>query len=485
LSILAGISAANGQTLSSGADVGIGQTPNLPVLPPGATGRNLAYGADVGLGETDNVNLSSTDKISQTIATADMDFLVQQQTRLLDLDLKGDFTDFDYLQHAYGNEFVGRFDGAAKLALVPDRLTWVLQDDFGQAQLDPYTPVTPGNLENINYVSTGPDLSLHLGATGFVNATARVANAEYGTSPFDSNRVLGSLAWGLHLSPSSSVSLNVDSERVLFDNTVVNTDFDHSSAFVRYEAQGARTTLTANLGATEINQEGATTSAPLVELGLTRTLSPAAKVALSAGRELTDPAASFSAIQGGAISPITTAPAILTSGSYTENYVSGVWSYVHNRTTVTLNARWEKDTYGVQSGFDNTRAGGDFSVARQLTQAWSAQLLGRWYKMDYPNGIVALEDIGVTEVNGGVTEVNGVVISANGVAGTAAGAATDYATGTIGAALVWRHGRWLVITLRCEHSTEVVTGVGSGYSENRAFLTVGYRPRTAASAPSP
>ncbi len=203
--------------------------------------RDLTYGVDAGLGETDNVTLAPTNKVSQTIATVDADFDVKHQSSRLDVDAKGNFTDFDYLQGAYGNQLLGRFDGMAHFALIPQRLTWVLQDDFGQAALDPFVPMTPGNIENVNYVSTGPDFALRMGGTGFVDASVRVARATYQTSPFNSNRVLGSLAAGLQLSARSSVSLNGVAERVLFDNTVVNGDFDRSSAYVRYEIEGART----------------------------------------------------------------------------------------------------------------------------------------------------------------------------------------------------------------------------------------------------
>src|ERR1700683_4174084 len=95
-----------------------------------------SLGADVGLGETDNVTLATTNKVSQTMATADIDFAALEQSRLFNVNVKGDFSDYDYLQHAYGNELIGRLDGLGKMALVPDRLTWVLQEDFGQSQLD-------------------------------------------------------------------------------------------------------------------------------------------------------------------------------------------------------------------------------------------------------------------------------------------------------------------------------------------------------------
>src|SRR6202041_1094134 len=111
-------------------------------------------------------------------------------------------------------------------------------------------------LENINYLSTGPDFALRFGASSYLNMSARYARTDYETSPYNSNRLLGDLAWGYQLSAQSSVSLNGETERVLFTNTVVNSDFDRSSGFLRYEVKGARTDLSADLGATTVDQYG-------------------------------------------------------------------------------------------------------------------------------------------------------------------------------------------------------------------------------------
>jgi hypothetical protein len=427
--------------------------------------QTFVYGVDAGVAESDNVTLVSSDKISQTMAVADGDFDIRERSRLLDLDAKGDFTYLDYLQGAYSGQLIGRFDGSAHLALIPDRVIWVVQDSFGQAAIDPFTPVTPANLENVNYVSTGPDFALRFGASSYLNASARYARAQYETSPFNSNRFLGNLAWGYQLSAQSSVSLNGDAERVMFANTALNSDFDRSSGFVRYEVQGARTNLSLNLGATTINQNagsiainqngtvttidqnhGATTGG-LVKLELSRKLSSAAKLTLSLGRELTDASTSFSNLQGGAIGAVGTAPAAQTSDNYTSQYASARWQYQRNRTTIAVSGRWERNLYDGIPSLDYTRSGAEFSMARRLTHAFTAELLGRYYKTDYVNGLVAAE--------------NG---------------STNFDDEMIGAALTWRHGRWLEIKLRCEHSARVTAGI-YGYGENRAMLTVGYRPK--------
>jgi len=436
----------------------------------------LTYGVDVGVAETDNVTLVPTNKVSQTMAVADVDFDVNRQSRLFDVDAKGNFSDINYLQGAYGNQLIGRFDGVAHVALIPERLTWALSDDFGQAALDPFTPTTPTNLENVNYVSTGPDLNLRLGPTRFINASVRIARAQYQTSPFNSDRILGNLAWGLQLSAQSSVSLDGNVERVLFDNTALNSDFTRASGFGRYEVQGARTEFSADLGATKVSegatsttggpvtigpggtlatggsQGGTSTTGPLAKIMLARKLSTAAKLTLSIGRDLTDASTSFSNLQGGAIGVVGTAPGALTSNIYTTNYASAGWQYQRNRTTLAVSGRWEKDTYGGESVLDYTRSGAEFRVERRLTRALSAEILGRYYKTNYPHAIVS----------------------------PASGSA-DFDDELIAGILTWRHGRGLEVKLKCEHDARIALGI-NGYRENRALLTVGYRPYSPAAS---
>jgi hypothetical protein len=446
-------------------------TPSLPLtlvatlaLSSAASAETLTYGADAGLAETDNVGLATTNQVSQTIAVVDLDFDVKQLTRLFDLDAKGNFSYLDYLQNAFGAQLVGRFDGTGKVALIPERLTWVVQDDFGQSALDPFTPQTPNNLENVNYLSTGPDVALRFGGTNFLNLSARVARAQYETSPFNSNRVLGDAAWGFQLSPASDLSINVDTERVLFENTVVNTDFDRSNGFVRYEVQGARTNFSVDLGGSRVEQGGASISGGLARVQLTRKISAAANLTFTAGHDLTDGSTSFSSLPAGAIGIVGTAPAALTSSSYTANNASAGWKYERNRTSIAITGRWEKDVYRDASQFDVTRGGAEFNIERKMTRSLTAQLLGHYYKTNYPHAIVVQGKGAVLPNEFGL--VTGDVIGAS-----------DYDDALVGAALSWRHGRAMEIRLRVEHTARETTGIEAGYHESRIYLTIGYRPR--------
>jgi hypothetical protein len=461
--------AAHAQALSSGVNAGFGVSndaaSDLTTRPP-----LFVYGVDAGVGETDNVRLASTDKVSQTLSVADVDFAANEKSRLLDLKATGDFTDIDYLQGAYGNQLIGRFDGVGKVAIVPGRLTWTAQDDFGQAAIDPYTPQIPTNLEDINYFSTGPDLSVPLGGINFVNVSARYERLQYQNSPFDSNRLLGSVAFGRDLSARSDVSLDGSFERVLFGNTVLNTDYDRTSVYARYQLQGARTDVTANLGATMINEPNSSTTGGLATLSLSRKLSPSAQLTFTAGRELTDAGTSFSSLQPGAIGIVSSGSAAQTSQNYTSTYVSAGWQYARYRTKLAVSARWEKDTYPGQSTLDLTRPGAEFSLERRVTRTFTARLLGRWYKTDYPHATLASEVASSNEA-GLVSET---AISEPDFVSSLA--SSNYEDALVGASLAWRHGRGLEIRLRYEHTSHVASVGGGGFQENRAVLTVGYRP---------
>jgi hypothetical protein len=439
---------------------------------PAAWAVTLNYGVDVGVGETDNVNLVGSDKTSQTMAIADADFSLLEQRRLFDVNATGAFSYLDFLQGAYSPELIGRFDGVARYALIPEKLIWVLQDDFGQGQIDPFAPVTPANRENINYLSTGPDLHLRLGALAFMDATARYARTEYQTSPFNSNRLSGSIGMGRALSAGSNISIQVSTERVLFENTLLNTDFSRSSVYGHYELEGSRSEFKADVGATQVDAIGMSQTGPLVKLQLSRKLSEAARLTFSAGRDITDAGSSFSSLQSGALgsigtvgaigtgsaggtgpaSPIGaagsagtigTVPAAVTSTNYTVTYGSAAWEYVRNRTTFKLNGQWEKDAYDAEPSLDLSRGTVSVSVERKLTTAMNAQLIGSVYRTDYANA--------------NFTETDGL----------------------IGAVLTLRVGRSVEVKLRGDHASRVAQG-STGYTENRVFLTVGYRPPKAA-----
>jgi hypothetical protein len=470
-------------------DAGVNQAFALGTPLPG-----YSYGVDVGVGETDNVALTPTNKISQTMALTDANFSLNRQSRLFDANAVGNFSYIDYLQGAFGPELLGRLDGQADAAIIPGRLTWTLKDDFGQSAVDPYTPAAPGNIENINYLTTGPELKLRFDGVNFVDVNLRYGRAQYQTSPFNSNRASGSVAVGRDVSAGGSISLEATSERVMFANTDVNGDFTLSSLFGRYELQGARTDFVGELGLTTVSrasagssgapvainppgqaiglpgapgppsaavpylpvqaEPGGSLTGPLVKVQLTRRISASSSLIFSGGQILTDPASSFSAQGVGATGIPTTTPGALSGGVYRDTYASAGWQFQRNRTLFAVTGRWEKDIYPGLPSLDGVMRTAQLDVQRRMSRAWTLQLSGNWNGTHYPYAVLSQQLTG----------------------------STQYANGIIGGGVIWHHGRGLEVRLRIEHDSYTVSNGNTGYQESRAFLTVGYRPASGSPA---
>src|SRR5690606_16682042 len=125
---------------------------------------------------------------------------------------------------------------------IPDRLQWVFEDSFGQAQDDPFAPSTPDTREDLNYFSTGPDLLVRFGSTGFTRVYGRWSSTTYETSPLDAERTTAGLSVGRRASESSELSLNGVTESIDFDADA-STDYDRKSAFIGYRVDAARTLI--------------------------------------------------------------------------------------------------------------------------------------------------------------------------------------------------------------------------------------------------
>jgi hypothetical protein len=422
---------------SSPAPIAGGEVNNPSLAPPTET-TQLAV--SVGAGETDNVFLTGSPTQSQTLALVGLDFDLQRQGSALNIDTKGDFQYLDFLEHAFGSHLYGRFDGQASMDLVPGNVKWVVEDYFGQAQLDPFEPLTPENLENVNVFSTGPDFRVRLGATGFVELDLRYALSHYQISPFSGKRELANLAVGEELSTASSVSLNLDGQRLRFDDTAVNTDYDRREAYVRYDFRGARTGVDLDLGVSQSNEAETWVSAPLAKLSARRLLSPSLTLTLAVGHELTDASDGFRNLKSGATGGIVIAPVAGTMDTYLSNYGSAELRFQRNRTTIALSARWERDTFAQSAPTDITDGAVEAFFQRRMTPLLALQLHGSWGHIHY--------------YNGGYYE-------------------TDW---PVGAAVLLSPGRRVDFKLSADHIRHNVTASGLSYTENRVFLVAEYRP---------
>ncbi|HEV2268332.1 MAG TPA: hypothetical protein VGR92_02640 [Steroidobacteraceae bacterium] len=402
------------------------------------------YGASVGMGETDNVNLSATNPRSQTLASTNLFFDLIRSGSRLDLDAAGNFSDTDYLEGAYGNKVLGRFDGLANLVLWPHHLTWLVREDYGDQQVNLLQSLTPANVQAVNVFTTGPGLTLQPTLTSFVQLQGLYSRNTWQDSPFSGNTESGTLTVGHEFSPASSISLVGQVQQERFDNRTANIDYQVREYYAHYTAQEVRTRLDFQGGVAQANDTGSWTSSPLVRLSLGRNLTPYSTVSIAGGRDYSNAMSNFASLDSGVTSGIPIGSATQTTGNALHTYGNVRWGYQRLRTDISFYGGWERRAYDVQSKFNFTQTDVGLSLGRQIAPRLSA-------------------NIAVTVDRGQY--------------GTQ-GFTNNYGTGSAG--VVYHPGTWLVIYGRYDHQFRRSSGLtqGLGYDENRVFVMIGYYPHS-------
>ena len=304
----------------------------LSVMAARLAQATISYDVSAGVSETDNVRLTPTDTRADTITSVGLDLQLNEQHRFFDADVAANLNYLDYLRDSYSPGVIGNFLGDARLNLFPDRVTWTFADNFGQQQINPLAPVTPANRENVNYFTTGPDLTLPLGSVFELLLDGRYSNVSYQTTSLNSNRYSEGAGLRRDLSPRSYVSFNVSDEEIHFDQGDINPDYDQQEAFFRYNGQGIRTRVDLQAGVERLQLTSGSTSMPIIRAELTRQLSPFSSLTFTGGHEFSDAGDDFRLLQilGGA--NLVTQAVQPISSPFKNNYATLAWKYSRERT---------------------------------------------------------------------------------------------------------------------------------------------------------
>lgn len=365
-----------------------------------AHAADFAYQANLGLGHSDNIRRTSVNEEDEDIASAGLRFSLGRQSQRLQMDAVGDLAYAEYLNNTFDSELLGNFAGNARFGFVPQRFEWLVADNFGQALSDPFAAPTPDNRENINYFSTGPDVTAVFGSRTRLRLGARYSLATYETNPFDFDTVSGEASLLRSLSAASNVSLNLRSAKTKYDETALNADYDQDEAFVRYDVTGARTQLGLDLGYTRLDRDAAAEveDGLLLRLNATRRLSAASTATLTAGREFSNSVSAFAGMQGtGAGIGLGATPGRQTAQPFTNDYVTLGWDFSRNRTTFGLFASWRDQSYEDAGGLDQTLKSAGAQLGRQLSPRTSLSLHAVYDQAEFQQQGTNYDDL-----NGGV-----------------------------------------------------------------------------------
>jgi hypothetical protein len=270
---------------------------------------------------------------------------------------------------------------------VPGFFSWVARESYSEAVIQPLAPVTPDNLEAINYVTTGPRFTVRptLRTTIVLNGNYSYVDSS-SKSPLyiniNNHRYGGDLTLSRAFSNTLSAYITGSSQKVTFADQVINTNFRQDQAMVGIRYLNARTALDVSGGYVRLHETALTTvqtvSGPRERLQqqsprgtnwraeLSRLISPTQRVSLRAVKQVTDAANLFFLNLDSPV-PASLPTRIVSGQPFTDREFGATWRLQANRTSVQVDVLSVSQHYQVTPLSNHDAKIASVLVARQLS----------------------------------------------------------------------------------------------------------------------
>lgn len=261
--------------IQTGAGLG-GLLALMLAIPAQAQTVDLEYELRAGGAYSDNVERTASNEIDSFAAVLGARVRGGKDTGRLQFALSSDVAYYEYLDSAVDGELVGSAFAESSYEFVPDTFSWELDGSFAQIRESLLRPAGPGNRDDVLTFSTGPTVSGRFGDAFEAQLEGRYTTSTYSNRDFDNDTLGARLVVGRRLSARSLVGVGVAFDDVTYDSQLGlgSFDFERREAFVRFQAEAARTSLSIDAGYAQVEGANVDDSGPMVRLEATRQLSP-------------------------------------------------------------------------------------------------------------------------------------------------------------------------------------------------------------------
>ena len=345
---------------------------------------DIEYEFRIGASRSDNVARTDTAEIEETIALLGLELDLQHESRRLEASIVTDLEYRNYTGDTFDNEVVGSLNADLTLQIAPDVFSWVVQDQFGNLQTNPFQADTAFNRQNINRFSTGPDLRIRMGSVTSINLGGRYYINNFEVSDIDSDVLNGRLSIVRALSPRRLLSLNVSASRIEFDNTVLNSSYDRQTAYIGFQSEISRGSLTVNLGYNELHDNGVVIDGNLINVEWTRELSASTTFRLAYDQGLTDASDSLDrnqALGRRGFGGVQRTPGV--SDPFENRRFSAAINFARDGNSFFISALYNEDEYLTLSTLDRDWSEFRAGVSRVFGSAWRFRLDGGFRKTEF------------------------------------------------------------------------------------------------------
>jgi hypothetical protein len=368
----------------------------LAIVPGAVWASQFDYSIYASVEHSDNITLNDSDPISQNIFSPGINFSYAQQGSVFQANVSGTLQYNDYLGHQFSDQTQTQLAAQANWTVLPKRLDFTVEDYAGVEPVDSLASNSPDNQQQTNVLSLGPTLHLQFGDVMRAQIELHYLNS-YASKVQDFNSSRGLAAFRLYrdLSPTDTLSLNLESERVRFNNsvadelvdgvndTITTPNYTRDEIYGRYVSTLAHVDIDTLLGWSKIYFDRAPSdSKPLVRATVGWQLTPHNSLSVSGAYEFSDAAQDMSVQPGQSIvntlsqnptdfidnpgGGISTGDLVIDSEVYLERTLQVTYTYHTERLQLSVAPMYDKLTYLNGSTFDQSTRGGTASLDYHL-----------------------------------------------------------------------------------------------------------------------
>ena len=367
--------------------------------------RGNYLAADTGLVYSDNVTRVQNGS-GDTLALLGLVGDTSREGPRLDYRLASDIALVKYLRSNYQTQPFGYLDGSGDFWIVPGFFSWTGRETYTQTVLDPFAPVTPDNLESLNYATTGPRFTLRPtlrttltldGAYSYINSSSK--------SPLyvnvDNHRYSGDLTLSHAFSNSSSAYIAGSSEKVEFTDQVANNNFRQDQGLAGFKVANARTVLNVSGGYTRVHEvvlatvqtlrgprelpQSQVPGGGIWRVELSRQTSPSSRLSLHAVKQVTDAANLFRLNLDQPV-PTTAADRLTAGDPFTDRELGASWRFQAARTYFTLGYLDIREHYKIHPTADRNVKDATALLGRQLSPVLNWDIGVEFERQDFALG---------------------------------------------------------------------------------------------------
>ena len=345
----------------------------------------------LGVEHNDNINLSETDPVSGNILIPGVGFSLTQQGSRVQANVNGIVEYRDYLNGAFADATRAELNGTVNWRLIPQRMDWTFQDSLGSEPIDEFAVDSPGNRQQINVFSTGPNVYFGLGKPLHGQLEARYINSYAETTDqFNSDRFASAVRLFKDLDPTRQLSANVEAQRVKFDKSGAGPDYTRYNAYAGYHAQRSHLTLDLAAGYTKMDFSGhyENASGPLLRAGVAWQASARSSFTATLSHQYTDAAGDLldtPATGGEPTTDIRTGNLGITAQSYLDKSIALGYAFNSTRIDFGLAPYYSRLDYDNAPDLDRRDSGLVATLTWRLRPLWSASFTAGGNNEQYRN----------------------------------------------------------------------------------------------------